>query len=225
MNRDETRIKKINVGIDECDGNNFITKNQVLNFIEENFDVKNKILSGNQLGQIEKAVSVIPQVKSSNAFTDDHGNLNIKIEQRQPLCRVYNLQAESYYVDLDGTKFPVSEYYTAKVPVITGNITERCDSNQKIQSIELKKVFNIIRSFNKNDLWKAMVGQYNINDKSQVELIPRFGNSTILFGDDKNCEQKIKKLDVFYFRVLKKIGWDYYKVINIMYKDQIVCLK
>lgn len=42
-----------------------------------------------------------------------------------------------------------------------------------------------------------MIGQYIINEKGQVELIPRFGNCTVLFGDDKNIEQKIKRLDVF----------------------------
>ena len=225
FNRDESKIKKINIDIDEWNGNAFVSKTQVLTLIQNNFDVLDKNLSGKQLERIEKSLTVIPQVQKSNAYTDDNGNLNIKIEQREPLFRVYNVLGQSFYVDANGNKFPTSENYAAKVPIITGTIIETCDSTKKIQSVELKRIFNIIQTINKNELWKAMIGQYNINEKKQVELIPRFGNSTIIFGDDKDVEQKLKRLDIFYFDVLKKIGWNYYKVINIMYKNQVVCLK
>ena len=225
INRDESKVKKIKIGIDEWNGNAFVTKPQVLSLIQQNFDVMDKKLSGKDLEKIEKSVTIIPQVKKSNAYTDNNGNLNIKIVQREPLFRVYNVQNLSFYVDENGVKFPTSINYAAKVPVITGNIFEVCDSSQKIQSAELKKIFNIIQTVNKNKLWRAMIGQYNINEKKQVEAIPRFGNCTVIFGDDKDIEQKLKRLDIFYFDVLKKIGWNYYKVINIMYKDQVVCLK
>ena len=225
VNRDDSTVKKINIAIDEWNGNAFVTKTQVLNLITEKFDVIDKKLSGKELEIIEKSVTVIPQVERSNAYTDDNGNLTIKIEQRIPLFRVYNLQNESYYVDQNGIKFPTSNSYAAKVPIITGNIIETCGSHQKIQSPELRRIFNIIETVNKNELWKTMIGQYNINEKQQAELIPRFGSSTIIFGDDKDMEQKLKRLDIFYFDVLKKIGWNHYKVINIMYKNQVVCLK
>jgi len=225
FNRDETTIKKIVIDIDEWSGNSFITKTQVLALIDEKFDMVGKNLSGKDLEEIEKSITIIPQVKKSDAYTDDKGNLNIKIEQREPLFRVFNLQNQSYYVDKNGLKFPTSSNYTAKVPIITGNILEVCDTSKKIQSPELKRLFNVIQNINKNKLWSAMIGQYNINDKKQIELIPRFGDCTIIFGDDKEIEQKLKRLDIFYFDVLKKIGWNQYKVINIMYKNQVVCLK
>lgn len=225
VNQDKLTIKKINIAIDEWDGNSFITKTQVLNLINNKFDIINKTLSGKELDEIEKYLLVIPQVQKSDVYTDANGNLNIKIEQRKALFRVYNFQNLSYYVDENGIKFPTSNIYTVKVPIITGNISEVCDTNQHIKSNELKSIFNIVQSVNKNKVWKAMVGQYNINEKSQVELIPRFGNSVVLFGNDKNIEQKLQRLDIFYFDVLKKVGWNHYKVINIMYKDQVVCLK
>jgi cell division protein FtsQ len=225
MNRDELKVKNIRISVDEWNGNFFISKSQVLNFVQEQFDVKNKILTGKDLERIEKAVRVIPQVKESNAYTDDQGYLNIKIVQRIPIARVYNMEGESFYIDETGIKFPTSNYFAAKVPIITGNIAERCDSSQQVQGNELKKIYKVVQTINKNKLWKEMVGQYNVNERGQVELIPRFGNCSVLFGDEKNGDEKLKRLDIFYFDVLKKIGWNYYKVINIMYKDQVICLK
>lgn len=225
INRDRTRINTIKIGIDDWNEIYFVRKTQVKNLIQNRFVVTGKILSGKDLENIENTVQTIPQVKKSNAYTDDNGNLNIKIEQRKPLFRVYTLQGQTFYVDNEGVKFPTTSNFTAKVPIVTGNIAEQFDSTKTIQSVELKKLFTVIQTINKNKVWQAMIGQYNINEKNQIELLPRFSSSTILFGDDKDVDKKLKCLDIFYFDVLKKIGWNYYKVINIMYKNQVVCLK
>ncbi|HNE50382.1 MAG: cell division protein FtsQ/DivIB [Chitinophagales bacterium] len=223
--RSGERVKKITIAVDDIEGNYFVEKDQVLEVIQRNFKVEGKNLSGKNLEHIELVVGQIPQVKYANAFVDNQGNLSIKVEQRIPLLRVYNQQGQSFYVDEDGIKFPTTNNYTAKVPVVTGYITEQCDSTKKVNSVALKQLFSTIRLINKNELWNAMIGQYNINNSGQLELIPRLGNCTILLGDTANLEKKLKQLDVFYFDVLRKVGWDYYKVINIMYKNQVVCIK
>lgn len=225
IHRDERTVRMIRVSVDEWNALFFINKQQVLNFVRTNFDIRDKVLTGEELERIEEAVNRIPQVRESSAYIDDQGNLNIRIIQRKPLARIYNLQGQSFYVDEDGVKFSTTDFYTAKVPVVSGVITESCDSTRPIESLQLKRIFNILRDVNNNTLWKEMIGQYNINDSGQVELVPRFGNAVILFGDDQDRAQKLKRLDIFYFDVLRKIGWDRYRVINIMYKDQVVCLK
>lgn len=224
-NRAQNAVKNIEVNIDEWNGNFFVTKNQVLALVNKNFDIIGKTLSGKDLEKIEQSLSVIPQVKKANAFLDNKGALTIKVDQRIPLFRVYNTLGESFYVDENGIKFPVTENYAAKVPIATGLIIEPCNKNQKVQGKQLKSIFKLIQEFKKNQLWNSLIGQININEKLQIELIPRIANATIVFGDDQNIEQKLKRLDVFYFEVLQKVGWDRYKVINIMYKDQVVCLK
>jgi cell division protein FtsQ len=225
MYRFDERVKKITIAIDDFEGNYFVEKNQVLEVIQNNFTVEGKNLSGKNLEHIEQVVGQIPQVKYANAFIDNQGDLSIKVIQRSPLFRVYNQQGQSFYVDENGVKFPTTNNYTAKVPIVTGYITEQYDSTKRVSSVGLKQTFYTIQEINKNEVWQAMIGQYNINNVGQLELIPRLGNSTILLGDNSNLEKKIKQLDVFYFDVLRKVGWDYYKVINIMYKNQVVCIK
>ncbi|MCB0507600.1 MAG: hypothetical protein R2739_05275 [Chitinophagales bacterium] len=226
INRDNAVIKKINIEIDDWNGNFLVDKQQVLQTINNRFDVLDKSINGKELEKIEQALYIIPQIKSANAFADKQGNLNIKIEQRVPLFRVYNLQGQTFYVDNQMHKFATSHTYSANVPIVTGNISEKLDtSNKKIQTKILAQLFNVASAIRQNTLWNAMIGQYNINEKLQIELIPRLGNATILLGDDANIEQKLKQLNVFYFDVLRKEGWNKYKVINIMYKNQVVCLR
>lgn len=224
-NRSQNSVKDIEVNIDEWNGNFFVTKAQVLSLVNKNFDIIGKTLSGKDLEKIEKSLSVIPQVKKANAFLDNKGALTIKIDQRIPLFRVYNTFGESFYVDENGIKFPVTQNFAAKVPVATGLIVEPCNKDQKVLGKQLKSIFSLMQYLKKNQLWNSLIGQININEKLQIELLPRIANATIVFGDDQDIEQKFKRLDVFYFEVLKKVGWDRYKVINIMYKDQVVCLK
>lgn len=224
--RNTTRIEKLNIEINDWNGNFFINKDQVKSVINNRFDIIGKTLSGEDLRKIENSLSILPQSSLASAYTDNNGNLNIKIEQRIPLFRVYNMQGQSYYVDENKIKFSTSGNYTARVPIVTGKIMEKLDTlQQPIKSAVLNKLYNTVQTVQENKLWNALIGQYNINEKLEIEMIPRMGTATIIIGDDKNIEQKLKQLEVFYFDVLQKVGWNYYKVINIMYKNQVVCLK
>lgn len=225
IRRDTVPVNKVVISIDGQDQNMFVTKEQIGQIIDAKFDVNHKVLSGKDLEQIENTLNEIPQVFRANAYTDNLGNLNIKIEQRNPILRVYNLLGDSYYIDENGIKYPTTTHFAAKVPIVNGNITEACLVNQKVRSDQLKEVFSIAKAIQKNSLWKELIGQYHVNEKNYVELIPRIGEAVIVVGDKNDLEEKLKRLDIFYFEVLKKVGWDQYRVINIMYKDQVVCMK
>ena len=56
-----------------------------------------------------------------------------------------------------------------------------------------------------------------------LELTPRSGNYTILFGRLDDAEQKLDKLLRFYREGLGKAGWDRYRTINVKYAGQVVC--
>ena len=64
-----------------------------------------------------------------------------------------------------------------------------------------------------------------MNEDEEMELVPRVGNHTILFGDEKEMDEKFSKLFLFYKEGLSKQGWNKYNVINLKYKDQVVCTK
>lgn len=225
IHRKSTIVKKIEITIDDMEGNFMIDKNQLQKLLDKRFEIINKKLDGRDLEAIEDTIAALPLVKKANAYIDNNGNLNIQVEQRRPLLRVFNSINETYYVDEEGIKFPCSKLYTAKVPVVNGNIPEQCGIEQKIQSKELKRVFAVWNGIKENDTWKNLIGQLFVNQKSEVELVPRIGSAIIYFGDDQDIDGKINRMNVFYFDVLPKVGWNTYKVINIMYKDQVICKK
>jgi cell division protein FtsQ len=72
---------------------------------------------------------------------------------------------------------------------------------------------------------KAQIAQIYVNEQGEFELIPRVGSHVILLGSAEDLDDKFRRLFAFYKFGLNKIGWNKYNVINIKYKNQVVCSK
>ena len=53
---------------------------------------------------------------------------------------------------------------------------------------------------------------------------------TLILNDNSvlnidNAENKLAKLEVFYKEAMMKSGWEKYKIINLKFKNQVVCTK
>jgi cell division protein FtsQ len=72
---------------------------------------------------------------------------------------------------------------------------------------------------------KAQIAQIYVNEQNEFELVPRIGNHIILLGTAEDLDDKFRRLVAFYRYGLNKIGWNKYNVINIKYKNQVVCSK
>ena len=59
----------------------------------------------------------------------------------------------------------------------------------------------------------------------EVELVPRVGNHRIMLGTLEGFEEKLAHLKLFYEQAIPKMGWEKYSMINLKYKNQIVCTK
>ena len=127
-------------------------------------------------------------------------------------------------MSFDGVLFPVSKNFSSRVLVATGNINFdlKKDIQHNEQYNELKK---IALQIHQHDFWKAQIEQIFVEASGEFTLIPRVGGHQILFGNCIDMDVKFKKLFAFYKNGLNKVGWDKYKIINLKFKDQIVCTK
>ena len=91
------------------------------------------------------------------------------------------------------------------------------------------KLINFVRWIEDDQFWGAEIVQIDASTTPsgalELELVPRSGNYTILFGSIENVEQKFDKLMRFYKEGLNNRGWDRYSTINIKYEGQVVCSK
>jgi cell division protein FtsQ len=133
---------------------------------------------------------------------------------------------------------PLAEHYTARVPVVNGYITESYSQfyNFSIPQIEkdsslraatvLDDIYEVADFIRNDSLLNSLVAQIYINSDREIELYPVVGDQKIIFGTSEDIGEKFEKLQIFYKEGLNSINdWNKYSVINLKYKDQVVCTK
>jgi cell division protein FtsQ len=205
----------------------FIDKEQVENILHiSSYTLVGRKMENINLHELEGKLRANPFVELAKVYADMDGVIRIEIAQRQPILRIMNQFDQDYYVDKNGVKIPLSGNFTARVLVANGYIEEpfggKIDTMHTQLARDLYRTADYIR---KDSLWDAQVAQIYVNEKHEIELIPRVGNQRILLGNADSLDVKFHNLLAFYKQALPQVGWDAYKVINVKYANQIIGLR
>lgn len=206
---------------------NFIEREEIDAILKEDQGVLlGRNLENINIHKIEQKLQSNPYIGFAKVYVDMDGVLHIEVKQRQPILRILNENGQDFYIDNDGLKMPISSNFTANVLVATGHISEvfgsRIDTLHTQLARDLYKTAQFIK---KDTLWDAQIEQIVVDQKNDIELVPRVGNQRIILGDADSLEKKMKNLLLFYKKAMPQVGWDTYKTINIKYTNQIVCEK
>ena len=238
--REKTIIaENIFVTVNNTDTNLFIDEQDVKDFFSDRNDsILNTSLKNIDINGLEKALNSHPAVENADVSVDINGDVSIDVKQRTPLVRVFNLDGESYYIDTQSKLMPLSDKYTARVLIATGYILEHYASRYQFSVNTISKnelfskvsvlddIYNISVYIANDSILKNLIHQINITPDKELELYPSIGNHKIIFGESKDFEEKFEKLKLFYTEGLNKTdGWNKYSIINIKYKNQVVCTK
>ena len=176
------------------------------------------------LHQIEKSIAANPYVAFVKVYADMNGTVSIEVKQRQPVLRILNAGGQDYYVDRDGLKMPISPNFTADVLVATGYILEGFNGRvDTLMTVLAKDLYKTALYLSKDSLWDAQIEQLHINEKNDIEMIPRVGNQRIILGNAQHVDVKMSNLLAFYKQAMPKVGWNAYHTINLKYVNQVVC--
>jgi cell division protein FtsQ len=225
ISRDHEEVTDVKVGIDHTSGNFFITEENVRVALAELLPESGSLIQTKDLKKLEARLKEMPQAERSNVYVNNTGQLSIEVRQRKPLYRVIRSDGTSYYVDHQGHKFPCSRKYTARVPVVTGFIADNGQDTGLISSAINRQLMEVFSAFTDEPFWSAQFGQLEVTDKGELQLIPRVGDHVVMLGNSGDLENKLKRLRIFYHEGLEKAGWNTYRIINLKYKDQVVCTK
>lgn len=165
--------------------------------------------------QVETCLESQPRIKKAECYKTPSGVFVVSVQQREPIVRVMTNEG-SYYVDLDGNLMAVSSDFSAYVPIVTGVVSKE---------IALNELYQFAIYLHSNPFWKAQIEQVHFETERKVILIPRVGNHVVELGSLDDYEQKLKKLYSLYRNGFSKVGWNYYKKINLSYENQAVCTK
>jgi cell division protein FtsQ len=194
---------------------NFLTHGMVNKLLIQNqVHVKNQAKSIIDLYLLEKTVLKNPFIEKASVFLSIQNVLSVRVKQREAIARIMNGE-EVYYIDREGVRFPVSENYSARVPIISGVKS----------AIELKEIELFLEEINQDDFLKNEVVGIHKTSKKEFEIYVRSGNYVIEFGKCEQLKQKFFNLKAFYSKVLSEEIIKTYKTINLKYHNQVVCTK
>ncbi len=223
IKKQDVKCTKVEILIPGAD--NFIEREEIDAILKQDHgQLIGRDLNLININEIEKALKANPYIAFAKIYVDMDGVIRIEVKQRQPVLRVLNAGGQDFYIDKVGLKMPMSPNFTANVLVATGNILEGYGG--KIDTLFTPLAADLYKAalFFKNDtLWDSQIEQMYVNEKNDIELIPRVGNQRIILGSADSLETKMNNLLAFYKQAMPKVGWNAYKTINLKFTNQIVC--
>lgn len=225
IKKKEVKVTKVEILIPGAD--NFIERDEIDAILKEGEgQLIGRSLTNINTHQIENTIKSNPYIAFVKVYADMDGVISIEIKQRQPVLRILNAGGQDYYVDSKGLKMPMSPNFTANVLVATGNILEGFSGRVDTLLTPLAKDLYKTALYAKQDtLWDAQFEQIYVNDKKDIELVPRVGNQRIILGNADFIETKLSNLLAFYKQAMPMVGWNAYRTINLKYVNQIVAEK
>ena len=199
----------------EAGDNNFLTHSMVNKLLIQNSEtVRNKAKSTLDLYGLENTVLKNPYVEKAAVFFTIGGVLKTVVKQRKPIARIIS-EINSYYIDRQGVKVPLSDNYSARVLLVSGIKNEE----------DVKEILPLIKIILKDNFLQKEVVGIEKSDDDEYQFSVRSGNYKIDFGKLTEIDVKFKKLKAFYNKTFRDKTIDNYKMINVKYHNQVVCTK
>lgn len=213
--RNENRkISKIDVKI--IDNDTPFLLPQMVNklLIEKNQDSKTITKEGLDLKKLENSINQHELIQKADVFVSVDGVLKAVVKQKTPLGRVVS-ESGSFYIDYEGNRMPLSDNYTARVPLISG----------EINGVKREKLSQILRMIYEDEFLKKNIISVKVLSSGSLVLENRNYDFDIDFGRIINIERKFKNYKAFFQKAVSDSTLNKYKKINLKFTQQVVCIK
>ncbi|MDH8701860.1 cell division protein FtsQ [Dysgonomonadaceae bacterium PH5-43] len=216
LSDNDRKCESVEVDIEDNSENVYFNEAQILSYLNGmNLNPQGKNLSVINVNAIKAGLEENRLIKKANVYKTIDGSVKIEIFQRTPVLRIMSDKG-NYYIDNEGQVMPVPLNFAAYLPLATGNINEEYAKD---------KLYEFALYIQKDKFWNAQIEQIYVTQNKDIELIPRVGNHQIILGKIEDYKENLDKLKLFYDKGLNKIGWNRYSIINLKFKDQVVCTK
>lgn len=202
----------------------FIDEKDVLDLLSATGHVKGNPISLLNLRAMEKMVERDPWVSNAEMFLDNNQVLEVRIEERQPVARVFTLDGNSFYVDSGALRLPLSEKLSARVPSFTGFPSSKAKL-AKPDSLLLNDIVRVGKYILADSFWMAQVAQVDITPQSSFEMVPVVGDHIVVIGNADNLDRKFKHLYTFYKSAWLQNGMNTYEKLDVQYSNQVVAVR
>lgn len=164
------------------------------------------------LNEVEVLLNSHDMIENAEVFMSIDGNLGASITQKKPIARILN--ATSYYLDRQGRKMPLSDFHSARVPLVYGVTAE-----------QHQEVFPLLDFIAKDEVLSRQIIGIKRNPGGIYELQVREFDYSISFGEAEHLDRKFNNYKAFFKQAMEDNKLETYKEVNLQFGNQVVCTK
>jgi len=213
----------VNVEINSPADNFFVSKKEVISVINQVEPVEGLPIAKVNLHTLESRLKNDKWIESAELYFDKDHVLQVRVEEKEPVARIFTTNGSSFYIDTACMHLPLSKSLSARVPMFTNFPSDR-NRLSKPDSALMVQVRDVAAFIMADDFWKAQVAQVDITPTG-FEMIPTIGNHVVLLGNGEELQEKFDRLYTFYKQVWTKVGLNAFEKIDVQYKGQVVTTK
>ena len=178
----------------------YITEQNIHNLLFVGISPEEELVNQLSIYDLEQKLDAHPMVQNSEIFTTIDGILKIKGHKFS-------------YMDSEGKEMPLSEAYSARVPIVRG-----------VSESVWNETFEVIKYiYDDNVLSKNIIEI--VADKGVFHLKMRSANFDVVLGNSEELKTKFNNLKAFYKKADKDNFLEKYNQVNLQYSNQVVCTK
>jgi len=202
------------VKVEFTDSENLYVTEEVVNklLIQNKASVSSIDKETLDLNRVEYLLNEHQMIENAEVYLTLDGKLQAIVSQRKPIGRVVG--NSSFYLDKSGEIMPLSQFYSARVPLMFGFDGEN-----------VTKAYSIINHIKEDEFLKKHIIGINRQKGNKYSLELREQDFELYFGDSSNVALKFNNFKAFYKKAQKENKLDTYKKVNLQFGDQVVCTK
>lgn len=218
-----TTPREISFKITNTNHNQFLQESELRNVLDINSAQWLHTPKNTMIKTFEHQLKLHAAVQVCNVYTTHSGKICIEALSKTPLMRVQEPNATSYYIDTQGKQMPLSDIWTARVPLVNGNVNA-----QRFNVTKTTKGFSysaFCTTLFTDSLFKQLIHQVYIDSLGQLILTPIMGARYIIMDTSANYPNTLQQLRQFYISAISKSQyWNAYSSIDLRFANQIIAI-
>lgn len=232
------KIERVDIIISYGKSDTIITVGTLTKDLNAKFgDFKNKERKNVEGKDVEEFLMKNQYLEDVQVFQNLKGILKIEIKQSEPLVRIHTIRNQEYYIDKRGKIIEILGSDITDVVVANGfiDINSKILDKRVVDTIKiqdkigfeksLSNIYLIAQKLHNDSILNYQIDQIYLSKDGSYELIPKIGNYLIRINENEDLETQFTKLSYLYKDGFSRIGWDNYSVVDLRFRNQVVCSK
>ncbi len=212
---EEAKLSGLSIHIDHESGLYFLQQAEIKALINKAYPFLDSLrLHEINISLLEESLDNHPSIHKAEVYSGLDGRLQVDVKQKKPIARVMHPQ-KSYYITDEGDSMLLNKNYSARVPLLTGEI------NRSTRAA----LFAFIQQTQKDAFFLDFFSGIHVKKEGTWILYPKAGNLHILLGKYQGVDKKLGKLKTFYQTMVDENMLTEIKRIDLRFTNQVICQK